>query len=63
MDKARTLKPGRGTLAALRHLCPVCGAAQGVRCVSRPAGVVLRFAHSRRMDLARAAGVQGVSRG
>lgn len=58
--KARIVKPGAGTLAALRHICPHCAAAQGVRC-TMPSGEPRHYVHSKRMDLARAsaAGVLG----
>lgn len=49
--RARIRKPGPGTLAALRHTCPHCAAAQGVRCVT-PSGEPREYVHSRRMDLA-----------
>lgn len=55
--KPRTMKPGSGTLAALRHTCPHCGAAQGVRCVAGATHAPLRHVHSKRMDLARTSGV------
>jgi hypothetical protein len=52
--RLRILRPGRGTLAALRHVCPHCAAAQGVRC-TLPSGEPLVHAHSTRMALARVA--------
>lgn len=48
----KVVKPGAGTLAALQHVCPLCSAALGVRCVT-PAGLPLILVHSKRMDLAR----------
>lgn len=52
MSAPRILKPGKGTLAALRHICPHCNAGQGVRCTT-PTGEARMFVHARRMDLAR----------
>ncbi len=52
MSRARILKPGKGTLAALRHTCPHCGAGLGIRCTT-PSGNPRDHVHSKRMGVAR----------
>lgn len=51
-QRHKVVKPGAGTLSALRHVCPLCSAALGVRCVT-PTGFPRMHVHSKRMDLAR----------